>query len=151
MAWDPATLKPLFDQLIPTVEQVTVHQITTRAAKARLPGALIHAIEDSAKWSAPAKKAIELAGPQVAAKYLNKAGISAENQPELVLATAVASILASHVLLIRRLDKLIVAANVGTGPSKPGQSQSVSAQGIPMSQPQRPPGAPPNVTMEVKP
>ena len=45
--------------------------------------------------------------PQVAAKWMNKAGISAENQPEIVLGTAVVSILAVHMKLIRKLDKLI--------------------------------------------
>jgi len=113
-------LEPLFEQLLPAVEELSVNQIASRAVKARLPGEIIKEIEADAKWSTPAKKALEIAGPQVAAKWLNRTGISAENQPEVVLGTAVASILAGHVLLLRRLDKLIAVANVPT--VKPGQT-----------------------------
>ena len=80
---------------------------------------MVREIETDAKWSTPAKKALEIAGPQVAAKWLNKTGISAENQPEVVLGTAVASILAGHVLLLRRLDKLIAVANAPTARPAP--------------------------------
>jgi len=114
VAWEASQLTPIFQQLLPAVEQLTVNQVLQRAGKARLPGELLHEIEDEAKWSAPTKKALELSGPQVAAKWLNKTGISAENQPEVVFGTAVASLLASHVMLLRRLDKLIAAANVPT-------------------------------------
>jgi len=117
--WDQQTLKPLFDQLIPTVEQLTVNQITTRANKARLPKEVLLEIEKDARWTAPAKKALELSAPQVAAKWLNKSGISAENQAELVLGTAIASIMASHVLILKRLDKLIRETNAAVKPPEP--------------------------------
>ena len=107
------------------VEAVTVQQIATRAARARLPGELIKEIEADAKWSAPARKALEISAPQLSAKWLNKFGVSAENQPEIVFATAVTTILASHVLLLRRLDKLIAVANV---PARPPRKQRGRAQ-----------------------
>ena len=110
--WAPDTLKPVFEQLLPAIEQVTVHQVTVRAAKARLPGEIVKEFGADAKWSGPARKALELSAPQLSAKWLNKLGVSADNQPEIVFATAVTSILASHVLLLRRLDKLIAVANV---------------------------------------
>ena len=134
MAWQPEMLKPLFEQLIPTVETMTVAQVTSRAEKARLPGALVKEIEENAAWNEAARKALELAGPQVAAKWMNKTGISAENQPEVVLGTAVAAIVASHVLLLRRLDKLIAVANAPT--VKPGQSQPAPPPPAPAPKPE---------------
>lgn len=111
--WDPNALRPLFEQLIPACEELAVSQITTRAAKAKLPREVIGDIEKEGRWSKPAKSALELAGPQLAAKWLNKTGISAENQPEVIFGTAVATIAVSHMRLIQRLDALIVTAKPG--------------------------------------
>ena len=120
--WDQSTLKPLFDQLIPTLENLTVAQITSRAAKARLPKDVLAEVEKDARWAEPARKAVAISAPQVAAKWLNKSGISAENQAELVLGTAVASILTGHVMLMRKLDKLI--ASQATAPPPPPQEKN---------------------------
>ena len=119
LAWDAKMLAPLFEQLIPTVEDLTVHQVAVRAAKCRLPPDIVREIEAEAKWSAPARKALELSAPQVAARLLNKTGISAENQPEVIFFTAISSILAGQVMTLKRLDKLAAIANVPT--TKPGQ------------------------------
>ena len=120
--WDQQTLKPLFDQLLPTLEQLGVSQLAGRATKARLSREVVTEIEKDAKWSPPARKALEIAAPQVAAKWLNSSGISAEHQPEIVLGTALASILTSHVLLLRKLDKLI-AENVTAPAAKPAEEK----------------------------
>jgi len=122
--WDAEMLKPLFEQLLPAAESLSVEQITNRAVKARLPADIIEEIETEAKWSKPAKKALEMAGPQATAKWLNRLGISSENQAELVCGTALASILAGHALLLRRLNKLIELANV---PVKPGPPPAPAA------------------------
>jgi hypothetical protein len=105
--WDRETLKPLFDELIPTVERLTVQRFTERAEKAKLPADFVKQVGRDAQWSAPARKAIELSASQVAARWLNKSGISAENQAEVVLCTAALSILATQRALLRRLDKMI--------------------------------------------
>lgn len=122
--WDTQTLKPLFEQLIPALEQIGVNQIAGRASKAKLPRDLVNEIEKDAKWSAVTKKAIELSAPQVAAKWLNASGISAEHQAELVLGTAVASLVSSHVLLLRKLDKLIADQAASRPPDKPEEKKS---------------------------
>lgn len=109
--WDSQTLKPLFDQLLPAVEALTVRQIVERADKAKLPGAVVKEIEKDAAWAEPSRKALAVAAPQVAAKWLNKSGVSAENQPELVMGTALAAIIVGQQATLRRLDKLILAAN----------------------------------------
>jgi hypothetical protein len=120
MPWDSATLKPLFDQLIPTLETIAVGQLTSRATKARLPGEVVKEIERDAKFAPPAKKALEIAAPRVAAKWMNRTGISAEHQDEVILGTALASIAAQQVLLLKRLDKLIADANPAKAePAKP--------------------------------
>lgn len=116
--WEAQSLKPLFDQLIPTVETLTVHTLTHRAEKAKLPTELVKEIGRDAAWNAPARKAVELTAPQVAAKWLNKAGLSAENQAELVLGTAIVSIAANQTLLLRKLDKLIAERITQEGQSK---------------------------------
>ncbi len=105
--WESAQLKPLFDQLLPAVEALTVRQIVDRAEKAKLPQAVVNAVEKDCAWSEPSRKALAVATPQVAAKWLNKSGISAENQPELVMGTAICAIVVGHTRVLRRLDKLI--------------------------------------------
>jgi hypothetical protein len=116
-------LAPLFEQILPAVENLTVEQIASRAREARLPLEIVKEIEADAKWNKPAKKALEIAGPQATAKWLNRIGISSENQAELVCGTALASILAGHALLLRRLNKLIELANI-----KPGQPGATPAK-----------------------
>lgn len=111
MPWDAGMLKPLFDQIIPTAERLSIKQITSLAEKAKLPGEIIHEIEKDAAWNECAKTALQISAPQVAAKWLNKSGVSAEHQPEVVLGTAVASIIGGQFLLIRRMKELIAAAN----------------------------------------
>lgn len=111
MPWQPEMLKPLFDQLLPTVEKVTINQIAGRAEVAKLPSAVVREIERDAAWNDVTKKALEMSAPQLAAKYLNKSGVSSDNQPEVVFGTALASIVTSHTLLLRKLDKLIAATN----------------------------------------
>jgi len=116
--WDPSMLAPLFLQLIPTAEKLTVKQITDRCTKAHLPGEIIEDIKKDAAWNPVAKKAIEVSAPAVAAKWLNKSGVSSEHQHEVILVTAVSSILAGHVMVLRRLDKLVKKTNP-PGPVKP--------------------------------
>lgn len=116
--WEPSTLKPIFDQLIPSVESMTVKQITSRAAKAKLSKELVAEIEKDAQWAAPARKAIEVTAPRITAKWLNKTGVSAEHQDEIVFGTAIATITASHVMLLNKLDKMIEAQSVTPQESK---------------------------------
>lgn len=105
--WDPETLKPIFEQLVPACEQLDVQSITRLAAEADLEKEVLKEVEKDARWSPPTKTALLMSGPQVAAKWLNKTGISSENQGEVVLGMAIASIVASHVLLVKKLEKII--------------------------------------------
>jgi len=121
--WDPSLIAPLIKQILPTAQKMATRSITSRAEKAHLPGELIHDIEKEATWNPMAIQAIEISAPQVAAKWLNKTGVSAEHQPEIMLGTAICSILGSQVLLLNRLDKLIKVANEAkpAAPATPAQ------------------------------
>ncbi len=105
--WDASTLEPIFKQLIPTVEAGMVTSLTSRAARAKLPAEVIQEVRKDAAWPAPTKRALEIAAPRCAAKWLNKSGLSAEYQDEVMLGTAVAALLAQHSVALRKLDKLI--------------------------------------------
>src|SRR5438876_1602426 len=93
--------------MIPTVEDLHVDHLTGIAEEAKLPADVVKEIGKDARWPGPSRKAIEIAAPQVAAKWLNKSGISAENQPEVVLGTAVVSIFVAHHKLSVKLQKLL--------------------------------------------
>jgi hypothetical protein len=105
--WDAQTLDPIFRQLLPTIELSLATSLTSRAQKAKLPGEVIAEIRKDAAWPAPTKRAVEIAAPRVAAKWLNRSGLSAEYQDEVLLGTAAAAILAQHSMILRKLDKVI--------------------------------------------
>ena len=107
----PETLRPIFEQLVPACEQLDVQTITRLAAEADLPKEVLKEVEKDARWTPPTKTALLLSAPQVAAKWLNKSGISSENQGEVVLGMAIASIVASHVLLVKKLERMIADKN----------------------------------------
>jgi hypothetical protein len=117
--WDAQTLKPLFDQLIPTVEDLHVDHLTGMAEQAKCSAELVKEIGKDARWPGPSRKAIEIAAPQVAAKWLNKSGISAENQPEVVLGTAIVSIAIAHRQLALKLKKLLEVRKAELARTKP--------------------------------
>ena len=117
--WDASTVQPIVEQFLPAAEQLMVNQIAGKAAKARLPGEIIKEIQKDAQWPEPARKALNLNTANLAAKWLNKFNVSAEYQAEAAFVVAMGRILGGHMLLLRRLDKLIAVANVQ--PPKPGE------------------------------
>jgi hypothetical protein len=119
--WEAEMLRPVFEELIPIAEEVTIHQLTAKAAKARLSGDLIKEIESDAKWNPVARKGLELSAPEVTAEVLNDLGIDSKNKAKVVLATSIGAIVAGHVKLLRRLDKIIALNNVPT--VKPGEEK----------------------------
>ena len=119
LPWDASTVQPIVEQFLPAAEQLMSNQISSRARKARLPAEIVKEIEADAQWPADAKKALQLNTANVTAKWLNKLGVSAEYGPEIAFMTALSRIAGGHVLVLRRLDKLIALANVQ--PAKPGE------------------------------
>ncbi len=125
--WEATQLRPLFDQLLPAVEALTVRQVVDRAEKAKLPAAVVREVEKDCAWNEASKKALAVSTPQVAAKWLNKSGISAENQPELVMGTAIAGIVVGHTRVFKRLDK-IIASQVAEQNSHQKTGEQVTAK-----------------------
>ena len=101
--------------MIPAAEQEAVASLSGKAAKAKLPPPLLKEIERDARWPSGAKTGLIVSGPAVCAKWLNKIGISAENQGEVVVGTALAAIVFTHTRLARKLEKLIQEAARANG------------------------------------
>ncbi len=109
------------------MEALTVRQVVDRAEKAKLPAAVVREVEKDCAWNEASKKALAVSTPQVAAKWLNKSGISAENQPELVMGTAIAGIVVGHTRVFKRLDK-IIASQVAEQNSHQKTGEQVTAK-----------------------
>jgi hypothetical protein len=120
--WDPGLLKPVFDQLVPSIEKFMVARIGAKAAKAGLPTEVVREIEKDAAFPIPAKAGISTTGPMCVAKWLNMSGIGAENAPEIILATAVASIVAGQFMLSAKLDSLLKANAPKSQPPTPKEN-----------------------------
>jgi hypothetical protein len=117
--WSADDLKPVFDQLLPALEELTKTTITEKAFKAKLPQDVLQEVCASAEWPVLAKKGVAVAAPHVSAKWLTQLGISTENKWEVVLATAVLSIGANHFKVLKRLDKLIALQSKSHEEKKP--------------------------------
>lgn len=129
--WEAKTLEPIFAQLIPAAEALDVRSLVARAEKAKLPGALCKEIEKDARWPELAAKSLELSAPQLVAKWFNYFGLSSENAPEVVCGAAVLSILASRLMLLRRIDKAIAELNTPPGGTPPGAAAAAPGAGPP--------------------
>ena len=105
--WTGTQLAPVFAELVPVVEKIMVGQVKGKATAANLPATEVKAICQEAEWNDVTRKALELSAPAVAAKWLNKSGVSAEHQDEVVLVTALAGVAVGHFRLCARLDELI--------------------------------------------
>lgn len=100
-------VRPALKELIPLLEELDVAGINERVTQANLPKDLAKEISKDAHWPAAGKMNVEMGGAEVAAKWLNKIGISAENKGEVFLIAGVAGIYAARRSLTNRLDKLI--------------------------------------------
>jgi len=87
--WRADLLKPVTDQAIDALEESRVKKFCDGAREAKIPEAVVKQIGRDAAYPSDSKAMMKLATPEVAAKYLNKLGISADNQYEITLVTAV--------------------------------------------------------------
>lgn len=90
-----------------------------------MPAEIISEIEEDAKWPAASRQMLIETSDALAAKYLNKAGISAEYKIEVNFSIAVLNIGANHMAILRRLDKLIAAANAGAPGTAPAPEKKI--------------------------
>ncbi len=105
--WTPDMLQELTDGIVDALEERRIEKFSGKARQAELPEKLIREISQDARYPVIGKKGLKIALPQVGAKLANKAGISAEHLPEVILAKAIALNLVSGRRLEARLDKLI--------------------------------------------
>lgn len=110
--WNVEPLRPLVEGLVSTAEQLSVTRQTAKAAKAKLPTALLKKIEDDARWNPLQKTSIVQTAPPVIADALNEAGISGKYQPLTILGLTIASLFYSQSAKSAATDKLIAEYTV---------------------------------------
>jgi hypothetical protein len=123
LAWEAKDLFPVTENGVPILEELASRKIVSKARRARLPAIVVTEIERDCKWPDKSKRMLSETSGALAAKYLNKSGISAEYKVEVNFSIAVLNIAASHMAVLKRLDKLIAAANAGTPASSPAEKK----------------------------
>lgn len=105
MPWEPDALQGLIGELLDAAEEGRVQSFLVRCEQEGLTGKLVKEIEKDAHFPKTAKIILKQSLPRLAAKWLNKAGISAENQDEVLTLTAVLLILQSQRKISIRISK----------------------------------------------
>lgn len=100
-------LQELTDGIVDALEERRVEKFTEKAKEAQLPEKLVKEIGTDARYPVVGKRGLKVALPQVGAKLANKAGISAEHLPEVILAKAITLNVVHGRRLEAKLDKLI--------------------------------------------
>jgi hypothetical protein len=116
--WDPASLRPLFEELIEGAEESRVNKLRSMATKAALPDKLVAEIARDAKYSPTCKRTMILTAPNVTAKAMNRIGISGKYSDEAILLTAVIGNFIQGRRLQGKLQKLIEQVNKQKQPPK---------------------------------
>jgi hypothetical protein len=119
VAWQPETLSGLVDELIEAAEEGRVESYLRKCTEAGLTGKLAKEIEVDARFPKSAKALLKLAIPRLAAKWLNKTGISAEYQDEIAVLTAVILIVKHEMSVRARFEELIVEFKKAKVPPAP--------------------------------
>jgi hypothetical protein len=117
--WLPEMLKPLTDELIDAAEERRVGKFTELAREAKLSEKIVKEIGSDSEFPAVAKKGLSLSLPKVVSKWLNKLGISAENEPEITLTSSLVAIWLQGRKLEERLVKLAETAKANPPPAAP--------------------------------
>ena len=86
--WEPELITDLLSELIDAAEENRVAQYAAMCKGANLLPKLCKEIEGDAYFPKMAKKVLSRCLPRLAAKYLNKTGVSAEFQDEVAVFTA---------------------------------------------------------------
>ena len=107
--WQPETLTGLVDDLIEAAEENRVGGFIAKCAEAGITGKLCKEIEADAHFPKTAKALLKHSIPRLAAKWLNRAGISAEWQEEISVLTAVILIIKQNAKLNARFEEIVHA------------------------------------------
>lgn len=108
-------LRPLLEEGLDIWEATRVLGLTTKAKEAHLPDALLRELEKDAKFNPLAKRGVASSGPEMIAKSLNAAGVSAKHKDAIVVIGGLLMIVRQGASLNNRLDELIAKTNPPTG------------------------------------
>ena len=122
MLWQAGDLLPVTRNAVPLFEALCQKPVLKKARRANLPKEVLAEIERDSRWPDGSKKMLADTGSALAAKYLNKSGVSAAFKDEVNFGVALCSIAAGQIALQRRLDALIAASQapapaVASGPA----------------------------------
>jgi phage terminase large subunit GpA-like protein len=105
--WQADIIKPLVEDLLQAAEDGRVAQFAAKCKQLGDMPKLVKEIEADAHFPKAAKVLLTTSLPRLAAKWLNKSGISAEYQDELAVATAILLIIKHDRSTNAKLDELI--------------------------------------------
>lgn len=104
--WTADLLRPIFEQALPVAEGLAVQNLTEKARAAKLDASLVREVADGAKIHPLAKQQIVEGGAAVAAKWLNKSGVSSEHADEVRLLGGIVAAFAGYRAVAAKLDEL---------------------------------------------
>jgi len=107
--WQPEALQPLCDQLLAAVEEGRLSAFIARCTEAGLSQRLVKEIEQDARFPRAAKVLLSRSLPRLAAKYLNRAGLSAAWEDEVAVLSGIIILVQHDRRLQARLAELIAA------------------------------------------
>jgi hypothetical protein len=116
--WQADTLKPLVEKLLTAAEEGRVAQYAAKCKQLGDMPKLVKEIQDDAQFPAAAKVLLATSLPRLAAKWMNKSGISAEYQDEVACVTAILLIIQHDRKTSAKLDKLIEQTKPAKAPVK---------------------------------
>ena len=125
--WDPSTIKPLVEKMMEAAEQGRLAKFAAKTQQLGDMPKLIKEIQDDAHFPPEAKAMLSISLPRMAAKWLNKSGLSAEYQDEIACGTAVLLIVQHNRKIDQKLDKLIAAATKAKEPKREPEQQIFGA------------------------
>lgn len=145
MPWKPELLTSLLDQLLHAAEEFRVDSFVGKCEEAGITGDLLKEIERDAHFPKAAKILLKESLPRLAAKWLNRSGVSAEYQDELTVVTAMLLIYQSDRKNSTKLDELIELRKAELEKKIPS-TPATHPQPIVLPDPPKPFGAPEPVT-----
>jgi hypothetical protein len=125
--WTADLLRPIFEQALPVAEGLAVQNLTEKARAAKLDAALVREVADGAKIHPLAKQQIVEGGAAVAAKYLNKSGVSSEHADEVRLLGGIVAAFAGYRAVAAKLDELAGKAPPPPPPAPPAKEAPAHA------------------------
>lgn len=144
--WKPELLTSLLDELLKAAEEFRVDSFVGKCEEAGITGDLLKEIERDAHFPKSAKILLKESLPRLAAKWLNRSGVSAEYQDELTVVTAMLLMIQNDRKNSAKLDELIALRRAEAEKLNAQPVAPVSAQPVVLPDPPRPFGAPQPVT-----